>query len=72
VQFIEKLRDLDDVSPEAMRIVIAAYEGAFRTIWIVLTAISGLGLLVSLPTREKSLEKDEVGRQGLKANPTAE
>jgi MFS family permease len=66
VRFIEKLRTVS-VSPEILQGVIGAYQGAFQTIWIVLTAFSGVGALISVFTREYSLEKDVVGRQGFKA-----
>jgi hypothetical protein len=63
VQFIEKLRSVS-VSPEVLQNVIEAYQGCFQTVWIVLTAFSGFAALISVFTRENSLEKSEVGRQG--------
>ncbi|KAL6890033.1 major facilitator superfamily domain-containing protein [Trichoderma evansii] len=68
VGFIPQLRDIS-ISEDVMRVVIGAYEDAFQTIWIVLAAFSGLGVLLSLLTKENSLEKDDVGRQGFQAPP---
>ncbi|KAF7563662.1 hypothetical protein G7046_g477 [Stylonectria norvegica] len=69
VGFIPRLRDIT-VSDDIMKVVIGAYEEAFQTIWVVLAAFSGLAAALSVLTRERSLEKDEVGRQGFKAPPT--
>ncbi|KJZ78551.1 hypothetical protein HIM_01942 [Hirsutella minnesotensis 3608] len=66
VGFIPRLREVH-VSADIMRVVIGAYEDAFQTIWVVLAAFSGLAALLSIMTRENSLEKDDVGRQGFKA-----
>jgi MFS family permease len=67
VQFIEKLRSVS-VSPEVLQNVIEAYQGCFQTVWIVLTAFSGFAALISVFTRENSLEKSEVGRQGFQTS----
>ncbi|KAM4065794.1 major facilitator superfamily protein [Hirsutella rhossiliensis] len=66
VGFIPRLREVH-VSGDFMRVVTGAYEDAFQTIWVVLAAFSGLAALLSVLTRENSLEKDDVGRQGFKA-----
>ncbi|KAF2272262.1 MFS general substrate transporter [Westerdykella ornata] len=66
VGFIPRLREIK-VSEDIMQVVTGAYEDAFQTIWVVLAAFSGLGALLSVLTREHSLEKDDVGRQGFKA-----
>ncbi|KAF1818037.1 MFS general substrate transporter [Dissoconium aciculare CBS 342.82] len=57
VQFIEKLRSVS-VSPEVLQ----------NTVWIVLMAFSGFAALISVFTRENSLEKSEIGRQGLQTS----
>ena len=66
VGFIPRLREIN-VSEDIMHVVTGAYEDAFQTIWVVLAAFSGLAALLSVLTRENSLEKDDVGRQGFKA-----
>lgn len=66
VGFIPKMRVVN-LSEDIMRVVIGAYEDAFQTIWIVLSALAGLATLFSFLTRENSLEKEDVGRQGFKA-----
>ncbi|KAL7918577.1 MFS general substrate transporter [Trichoderma austrokoningii] len=66
VSFITQLRDID-VPEDIMHTVIGAYEDAFKTIWVVLAAFSGLAALLSVLTTENSLEKDDVGRQGFQA-----
>jgi MFS family permease len=66
VSFIPRLREIN-VSEDIMHVVTGAYEDAFQTIWVVLAAFSGLAALLSVLTRENSLEKDDVGRQGFRA-----
>ncbi|KAL7940019.1 major facilitator superfamily domain-containing protein [Trichoderma barbatum] len=66
VSFIPRLRVIS-VSEDIMHAVAGAYEDAFQTIWVVLAAFSGLAALLSVLTRENSLEKDDVGRQGFQA-----
>lgn len=66
VGFIPRLREIN-VSKDIMRVVTGAYEDAFQTIWVVLAAFSGLAALLSVLTRENSLEKEDVGRQGFQA-----
>jgi hypothetical protein len=66
VSFIPQLREIN-VPKDIMDVVTGAYEDAFRTIWVVLAAFSGLAALISMFTRENSLEKDDVGRQGFQA-----
>ncbi|KAM5445111.1 hypothetical protein MaudCBS49596_007839 [Microsporum audouinii] len=66
VGFIPRLREVH-VSEDIMHVVTGAYKDAFQTIWVVLAAFSALGAILSVMTREYSLEKDDVGRQGFKA-----
>lgn len=66
VGFIPQLREIH-VSEDIMQVVTGAYEDAFQIIWVVLAAIAGLAALLSVLTRQNSLEKDDVGRQGFKA-----
>lgn len=66
VGFIPRLREID-VPEDMMHVVIKAYEQAFQTIWILLAALAGFGTVLSVLTRENSLEKDDVGRQGFEA-----
>ncbi|RDW58844.1 hypothetical protein BP6252_13320 [Coleophoma cylindrospora] len=66
VGFIPQLREIH-VSEDVMHAVTRAYEDAFQTIWVVLAAFAGLATLLSVLTRENSLEKDDVGRQGFQA-----
>ncbi|KAF3480037.1 uncharacterized protein GIQ15_07013 [Arthroderma uncinatum] len=66
VGFIPRLREVH-VSEDIMDAVKGAYTDAFQTIWVVLAAFSALAALFSVLTRENSLEKDDVGRQGFKA-----
>lgn len=63
VSFIPQLREIN-VSADIMQVVTGAYVDAFQTIWVALAAFSGLAALLSVLTRENSLEKDDVGRQG--------
>lgn len=65
VSFIPRLREIR-VSEDVMQVVTGAYEDAFQTIWVVLAAIAALAALLSGLTRQNSLEKDDVGRQGFK------
>jgi MFS family permease len=65
ISFIPRLREIE-VPGDVMHVVTRAYEDGFQTIWVVLAAFAGLGVLLSVLTREHSLEKDEVGRQGFK------
>ncbi|KAL5042369.1 hypothetical protein BDW71DRAFT_190105 [Aspergillus fruticulosus] len=66
VGFIPQMKEIHDVDAEVMRVVTGAYEDAFHTIWVVLAAIAGLAAALSLLTRQNSLEKEDVGRQGWK------
>ncbi|KAJ5259398.1 MFS general substrate transporter [Penicillium angulare] len=66
VSFIPNMRKIH-ISDDVMRVVTAAYEDAFQTIWLVLAAIAAVAALLSFMTRHTSLEKDDVGRQGFKA-----
>ena len=63
VNFIPTLRTL--VLPiDTMEAIIQVYQQSFKTIWIILASLSGVGLLTSLFIKELTLEKDDVGRQG--------
>ncbi|CAE7193227.1 hypothetical protein CFE70_007156 [Pyrenophora teres f. teres 0-1] len=66
VGFIPRLREI-----EASDVVTRAYEDAFQTIWIVLAAFSGFAALLTVLTKENSLEKSDVGRQGFQAPSSA-
>ncbi|GLB11600.1 hypothetical protein AtubIFM57258_008470 [Aspergillus tubingensis] len=66
VGFIPRMREIHDVDAEVIRVVTDAYEDAFHTIWVVLATIAGLAAALSLLTRQNSLEKQDVGRQGWK------
>jgi hypothetical protein len=66
VGFIPQLREID-VSELLMQAVIGAYVHAFQIIWVVLAAFSALAVLLSVLTKENSLERDDAGRQGFKA-----
>ncbi|KAI1128524.1 major facilitator superfamily domain-containing protein [Nemania abortiva] len=48
--------------------LVGVYLGSFKTVWIVLTAFSGAGLVGSLFIKELTLENDDVGRQGLEGS----
>ncbi|KAI1171314.1 MFS general substrate transporter [Nemania sp. FL0916] len=62
IGFIPALRTLS-LDAETMRRLTEAYRVPFRTVWIVLASISGVGLLTSLLTRQLDLEKEDLGRQ---------
>ncbi|KAF2656375.1 MFS general substrate transporter [Lophiostoma macrostomum CBS 122681] len=66
VGFIPQLREIN-VPEDIMQVVIRAYEKSFQTVWVVLAAFSALAALLSVLTRENSLEKEEMGRQGFNA-----
>ncbi|KAK3197716.1 hypothetical protein GRF29_216g1033717 [Pseudopithomyces chartarum] len=66
VGFIPRLSEIQ-VPEEIMHRVIGAYEDAFQTIWVVLAALAALGVLAALCMKERSLEKEDTGRQGFKA-----
>lgn len=69
VGFIPPLREID-VSEDIMQVVSGAYEKSFQTVWVVSAAFSALAALLSVLTRENSLEKEKIGRQGFKAPPS--
>ncbi|KAI0835064.1 major facilitator superfamily domain-containing protein [Hypoxylon sp. FL0890] len=62
IGFIPSLRTLS-LDTETMRHLTEAYRIPFRTVWIVLASISGVGLVMSLLTKQLNLEKDDLGRQ---------
>jgi hypothetical protein len=62
IGFIPTLRTLS-LDTETMRRLTEAYRIPFRTVWIVLASISGVGLVMSLLTRQLDLEKEDLGRQ---------
>ncbi|KAI0400471.1 major facilitator superfamily domain-containing protein [Xylaria palmicola] len=64
IGFIPELAK-SDLSEESLRILVNLYLGSFKTVWVVLTVLSGVGLAGSFFIRELTLEKDDVGRQGL-------
>jgi hypothetical protein len=63
VGFIPELRKLD--LPDAiMTSVLEAYQDSFQMIWLVMACFSGLVTSISFLTKEHTLEKEDVGRQG--------
>ena len=63
IGFIPELKKLD-LSDETMTSVLEAYQGCFQTIWLIMACFSGVATLVSFFTKEITLEKEDVGRQG--------
>lgn len=61
INFIPQLRTVDVQDKSEL---IEVYRIAFRAIWIVLTSLSGIGLLASLYIKDFTLEKEDFGRQG--------
>jgi hypothetical protein len=66
VSFIPQLKEVD-LPYDTMRVVTSANQKAFQTVCVVLAALAAAGSLLSVLTKEKSLEKDGVGGQGLEA-----
>jgi MFS family permease len=64
IRFIPSLRLLS-LPQETMDSVIDVYQGSFQSVWIVMTCLAGAGFLCSLLIKELTLEKDDIGRQGL-------
>ncbi|RYP77604.1 hypothetical protein DL769_003377 [Monosporascus sp. CRB-8-3] len=64
ISFIPELIT-SDLPEESIEVLVGAYNEAFRAVWIVMTVLSGLGFIGSLFIKEHTLEKDEIGRQGL-------
>ncbi|KAI1206361.1 MFS general substrate transporter [Annulohypoxylon truncatum] len=62
IGFIPMLRTLS-LDTETMSRLTEAYRIPFRTVWIVLASISGVGLVTSLLTKQLNLEKEDLGRQ---------
>lgn len=62
IGFIPSLRTLS-LDVETMERLIEAYRIPFRNVWIVFAAISGVGLVTSLLTKQLDLEKEDLGRQ---------
>ncbi|KAI1758850.1 MFS general substrate transporter [Hypoxylon sp. FL1150] len=62
IGFIPTLRTLD-LDTDAMGRLTEAYRIPFRNVWICLAAISGVGLVTSLLTKQLDLEKEDLGRQ---------
>ncbi|CAG8953640.1 hypothetical protein HYFRA_00010099, partial [Hymenoscyphus fraxineus] len=62
IGFIPMLRTVG-VDAEVMRRLLEAYRIPFRSLWVVLAAISGVGFVMSLFTEELDLEREELGRQ---------
>lgn len=61
INFIPLLRTVDVQDKSEL---VDVYRIAFRAIWIVLTCLSGIGLLASLYIKDFTLEKEDFGRQG--------
>lgn len=62
IGFIPELRNLN-LDEQTMNRLIEAYRIPFRTVWIVLTSISGVGFVTGLLTKQLDLEKEDLGRQ---------
>ncbi|KAI1088168.1 MFS general substrate transporter [Rostrohypoxylon terebratum] len=62
IGFIPTLRTLHLDAETTWRLT-EAYRIPFRTVWIVMASISGVGLITSLLTRQLDLEKENLGRQ---------
>ncbi|KAI1382725.1 MFS general substrate transporter [Hypoxylon trugodes] len=62
IGFIPMLRTLS-LDTETIGRLTEAYRIPFRTVWIVLASISGMGLVTSLLTKQLDLEKEDLGRQ---------
>ncbi|KAI6089743.1 MFS general substrate transporter [Hypoxylon rubiginosum] len=67
ISFIPVLRELN-TTVEVMNGVLRAYEEPFQAIWIMMTCASGIGFLVSIFIKEYTLERDDIGRQGLQSS----
>lgn len=67
INFIPLLRTVDVQNKFAL---VDVYRIAFRAIWIVLTCLSGVGLLASFYIKDFTLEKEELGRQGFEHSST--
>ena len=64
IAFIVQLRQLQNqIDPIVLAEVLRVYLHSFRTVFYIMTGISGLGLLSSLFTRELSLKNKESGAQ---------
>ncbi|KAJ4391880.1 hypothetical protein N0V93_005500 [Gnomoniopsis smithogilvyi] len=61
IDFIPLLRELHLQNESEL---VEVYRIAFRAIWIVLTSLSGVGLLACLSIKDLTLEREELGRQG--------
>ncbi|KAI0197895.1 major facilitator superfamily domain-containing protein [Astrocystis sublimbata] len=64
VGFIPELVNLR-LPAESLHAVVDVYQSSFRAVWIVLTALSGVGFICSLFIRDLDLESNEISRQGL-------
>jgi MFS family permease len=64
VSFIPSLRLLH-LSSETLEGILHIYQKSFQSVWILMTCFAGAGFLVSLLIKELTLEKDDIGRQGL-------
>ncbi|KAH8753055.1 major facilitator superfamily domain-containing protein, partial [Diaporthe sp. PMI_573] len=67
INFISLLRTVDLQNKSAL---VDVYRIAFRAIWIVMTCLSGIGLLASFYIKDLTLEKEELGRQGFEHSST--
>lgn len=67
IGFIPALRELD--LPTGMLSSLQdVYQGPFETLWIVMAGFSCVGVLASFFTKELSLEREDVGRQGFEGH----
>ncbi|KAF5005989.1 hypothetical protein FDECE_7615 [Fusarium decemcellulare] len=67
IGFIHALASLD-LPPEVMDKLIDVYQSPFQTIWIVMAGFSCVGVVASLFTKDFSLEREDVGRQGFEGH----
>ncbi|KAI0970066.1 major facilitator superfamily domain-containing protein [Xylaria arbuscula] len=64
ISFIHDLKN-SNLPEQSIYDLIDIYQESFRIVWVVLTALSGLGLVCSFFIQELTLENDDMGRQGL-------
>ncbi|KAL7629713.1 hypothetical protein AAE478_001236 [Parahypoxylon ruwenzoriense] len=67
VGFISLLKDVE-ATPDMLEKVIGAYMVSISAVFWMLAGTAGVGFLISLLIKEKSLEKDELGRQRFDSN----
>ncbi|KAF9881658.1 hypothetical protein CkaCkLH20_00804 [Colletotrichum karsti] len=69
IAFIPFLKQMNGAIPDVLMSAIRdAYNEAMRSIWYILIAFSGIGLITSLFMKELTLETEELGRQHLQTS----